>query len=299
MMLKDILMNVGVLIFLLGIAGVAREICHILYEYGHETKSRKALHVADTAAGIAAYCCLSNLGLVFSYLCVSLDAPLIDPYLIRLDAMLGFDWERLYRWVHSHQDAQTVLALAYDSLLWQSAVIPLFLGLFGYREYLAKYLFCMMLATFLAIFVSTPFPAEGAFVHFNINDPGTASNTSYFGLLRSGAMRLFDLGQVQGLIAMPSLHTAYAIIFIYALRHIAFLFPFSALLNLVMVASTPTQGGHYLVDVIAGVLLAAIVIGVAERLKLFEPLRHVKLGRDDGEAPRPLVAAGSASCAEP
>ena len=294
-LMRDVLVNGGALIFILGLAGMAREVGYILYEYGHEAKSRKALYISDAAGAIAAYSCFSSIGIIFSYLCVTLNFPLIDSYLIRFDSMLGFDWVRLYKWVHSHHDVKVVLAFAYSTILWQSAAIPVALGLLGRREDLAKYVFCIILSTFLAIFISTPFPAKGAFIHFNISDPRTSSTTSYFAPLRSEVMRILEFEKMQELIAMPSLHTAYAVIFIYAIRSIAVLYLPSAVLNVVMVASTPTEGGHYLADVIGGLLVAFIAILIAERVRLFDHLRQVKLSREEET---PARTPGNASCVQ-
>ncbi|MBB5428395.1 membrane-associated phospholipid phosphatase [Paraburkholderia sp. JPY158] len=40
---------------------------------------------------------------------------------------------------------------------------------------------------------------------------------------------------------------------------------FAVPLNLTMILSTPTQGGHYLADVFAGLLLSALLIAALER----------------------------------
>jgi membrane-associated phospholipid phosphatase len=42
--------------------------------------------------------------------------------------------------------------------------------------------------------------------------------------------------------------------------------PIAILANVAMIAATPTVGGHYFVDIIAGVALAAASIAVAGRI---------------------------------
>lgn len=61
---------------------------------------------------------------------------------------------------------------------------------------------------------------------------------------------------------MPSFHTALAVFFIYAIRRIQWLLPSSILVNLTMIISTPTQGAHYLADVLGGLVLALVTIAV-------------------------------------
>ena len=68
------------------------------------------------------------------------------------------------------------------------------------------------------------------------------------------------MAHTQGLVSMPSFHTALAVLFTYSLRRIGWLFSIAVPLNVVMILSTPTQGGHYLADVVAGLLLSALTI---------------------------------------
>lgn len=69
---------------------------------------------------------------------------------------------------------------------------------------------------------------------------------------------------------MPSMHTAMAILFAYALRRVPVVAYVAAILNAVMIASTPTHGGHYLIDVVAGVLLAVTTIMLVKRLRIHD-----------------------------
>jgi membrane-associated phospholipid phosphatase len=50
----------------------------------------------------------------------------------------------------------------------------------------------------------------------------------------------------------------------YSLRHFSILLPFGIVLNMTMILATPTQGGHYLVDVLAGLILAFLSIKIFE-----------------------------------
>lgn len=72
------------------------------------------------------------------------------------------------------------------------------------------------------------------------------------------ALRLDDL---YGLITFPSFHVAAAVLIAYAARGtpLAFL---ALVLNLVMAVSALSEGGHYLVDVLAGAAVAGLAIGV-------------------------------------
>ena len=67
---------------------------------------------------------------------------------------------------------------------------------------------------------------------------------------------------MEGIVRFPSFHTALAVIFTYAHRGIRWSFPPVAALNGVMLRSIPSEGGHYLVDMIAGGAVALVAIGL-------------------------------------
>jgi membrane-associated phospholipid phosphatase len=71
---------------------------------------------------------------------------------------------------------------------------------------------------------------------------------------------MVDISNVQGLVSMPSFHTALAVLFTYWLRKLRPLFYIAIPLNVIMILSTPTEGGHYLADVIAGLFLSVLTI---------------------------------------
>jgi len=86
----------------------------------------------------------------------------------------------------------------------------------------------------------------------------------------SKIMRLLHYGpgyitpvHLRGLIAFPSYHGVLAILLIWYARHVSWLrWPFLAL-NTVVLISTPEQGGHHLVDVLAAFPVAALAIFLA------------------------------------
>jgi membrane-associated phospholipid phosphatase len=61
---------------------------------------------------------------------------------------------------------------------------------------------------------------------------------------------------MEGLISFPSFHTANAILFIWALWPLRLLRPVILVVNVLLIASTPLAGAHYLVDLIGGAVVA-------------------------------------------
>ncbi|MGI4859193.1 MAG: phosphatase PAP2 family protein, partial [Janthinobacterium lividum] len=142
----------------------------------------------------------------------------------------------------------------------------------------------MLSGAFVMVF-SAALPAESAFVYFGIIDPGTASTVSDFKILRDGTLRVFDISRMQGIVSIPSFHTMLAVFFIYTLRNVRLLFAIALPLNLVLIASTPPQGGHYLADVVCGLLGSALAIWMLRYVTARYGSRHA------ATASAPLVSA--------
>ncbi|WP_158902647.1 phosphatase PAP2 family protein [Burkholderia sp. L27(2015)] len=203
---------------------------------------------------------LQNLG-------VSLARPLIDHELIALDAALGFHWPDLLAWQMRHHVSSVVLATIYLSYVPQVALTIVALVIAGRADDLADFMLLFMAIAIATILISAPFPASDPLIHFGLLGPHEDTPWSQFYALREGSMSIFDLDKRQGLISMPSLHAAHAVLFAYAVRHIRWLFPVSIVWNVAMAYSAIPFGAHYLVDIIAGVVLAAASIAIARYLK--------------------------------
>jgi len=69
-----------------------------------------------------------------------------------------------------------------------------------------------------------------------------------------------------GIITFPSFHTALGVIFIFALWPIPVLRWFGIVINLLMMASIPIDGGHYFIDMVAGTVIAVASIVAARTI---------------------------------
>jgi hypothetical protein len=201
-----------------------------------------------------------------SYLMVSTNARLVDATLAAWDHALGFDWLRLAAWLQSRPDLETPLHFAYASGLPQIVFVVLFLGFSGRAAQLDTFMRLFILATLATVLLSGPFPAAGSAKYFAAGTPMTdiVASMSHFEPLRDGRMRDIPLGLTQGLISFPSLHTVLAVLLVHAMRGTVLLPAFVAL-DTAMIVATPVDGGHYLVDVLAGALLAGVLIVLERR----------------------------------
>jgi membrane-associated phospholipid phosphatase len=224
---------------------------------------RKNPRISKTIGGAAALLLFSAAGTVLSYLVVATNAPLVDDTFATWDRVLGFNWLAFSTWLHDRPWLMTSLDVAYGSGLPQLIVVVVFLGISGRHARLEEFLRLYFVAALVVIAISGPFPAEGPWKYYSVDAAKfDLASQSHFELLRQGLMSGIPLGRAtQGLVSMPSLHAATAILLMYAMRRTA-LFSVFVLLNAAMLVSTPVSGSHYLVDVIAGAALAGGLIAM-------------------------------------
>lgn len=204
----------------------------------------------------------------FSYLLVSTDAPLIDNTLAAWDHLLGFDWPKVYLWTKQRPHLDHALALAYSSVLPQIATVVVYLSFTGRREQLAEFNAAFILSFLMTSAVSVYFPAAGPAKFYQGIVHADVSLLSHFEPLRDGTLRVYDVKTAQGLVSIPSFHTVMAILLTYAMRRTR-IFPVFLALNIAVIASTPTQGEHYLVDLIAGAITVVTAIGLLKKRGIF------------------------------
>ncbi|ABE44452.1 hypothetical protein Bpro_2536 [Polaromonas sp. JS666] len=228
------------------------------------SRYRRDLRIHTTVRVAALLIVFQAAGATLSYLVISTNAALIDAPLAAWDRALGFDWLALQSWLQSHPTAQATLRFAYQSGLIQLVFVILFLGFTARAERLDQFMRLFIVATLLTIILSGPFPAAGAWKYYALPGPFNLSSLSHFELLRDGHLRDIPLGNMQGLISIPSLHSAMAVLLVHSMRGTRLL-PAFVVLNAAMLASTPIDGSHYFVDVLAGVVLAIGLIELDRR----------------------------------
>ena len=220
----------------------------------------RLVDLAQTAAQLMAF--FAAIGTA-SYLVTASALPLVDDALAAADRVTGFDWLHWFIWVHERRIVALVLKLAYVSATPQLALIPIYLALSGQAERNSRLIWELMLSLALIVPLSALFPAASAWVHYAVTDLIPAVHMPDFTALRSGTMREIDLSRMEGLITFPSFHTTLAVLFVAALRKHRLALVIGGVVNGLMLLSIPSEGGHYLVDVIAGALIAAVAIRAA------------------------------------
>jgi membrane-associated phospholipid phosphatase len=118
--------------------------------------------------------------------------------------------------------------------------------------------------------IATIVPAEGAHLYFHPSHEQFSNFTNHSGMwhyhllvkLRTTHVLYFDPFHLQGMVTFPSFHAAAAVLTAYAVRGVQFIRIPVLAFSLLMIVSAVPEGGHYLVDVIAGVLIAVACIVV-------------------------------------
>jgi membrane-associated phospholipid phosphatase len=225
---------------------------------------RQEPRVSQTVGVMTLLLIFSNAAAVLSYLVVSTNASLIDSTLSAWDRAIGFDWRSLYLWMQNHSLLRSVFHYAYDSLLPQLVFLVLFLGFTARFEKLRAFIEIFIVSSLATIFISGLVPAAGPWKVGAVGSQVDTQLVSNFEPLRDGTLRTIDLLNMQGLISIPSFHTVLAVLIAYTMWRtpVAYLF---LVLNAATIISTPTAGGHYLVDILAGAVLVvtAIVLSVS------------------------------------
>ena len=256
---------------------------------------RRSAQLADMALWGALVAAFSVTAAVFTYLTATLPFPLTDSELVRIDAGLGFSWPAWFQFVSSHPLLKGLFFVLYTSLLPECAASVLYFAHRGRTDRIAEFLLGALISILITATISGIFPALGAFAHFGVSGPAWASLPSHLLALREGTAASFAVNEFQGIITLPSYHTVLAILIIYVYRGCGRLFTLALAFNGLMLLSLPSEGGHYVIDVIAGIAVVAVTIAIisaAERTRWWRqlsgtnPMAHRAIaGKGAGETP--------------
>jgi membrane-associated phospholipid phosphatase len=227
---------------------------------------------------------LPSVIMTYCYLGTAAALPLRDAELAAIDRALGFDWPGVVAYVNSSSLLSWLLPAAYCTTPYMLTSALLWLCMSGQGARLAEFL-ALSCITFIGIAIGMMiWPAEGAYAYFNpplwIHDNiGAGAGMWHHDLLmavRSGADKIvdFDTPNANCLVTFPSGHTILAIIVTYAVRDRRWTLIPAAIINMTMLVSTVPNGGHYVIDVIAGAAVAGASIFIV-RLPL--GIRHYRL----------------------
>lgn len=216
----------------------------------------RSARIAGMANGVLLWMVFSLLAAIMTYAAAALGGPLYDPGLAAADAAFGFDWTHWYDFIAGHPVLQFALILAYSSLLPQILLSVFWFSLLGWEHRNAELVTNAALAVLLTTIVFHLYPALGPGIGVPFLREAYIDELVK---LRGGALSVINVMHLKGVVAFPSYHAVLAILFTYAHRRSRLLIPVAAV-NGLMLMAIPSEGGHYLIDVLAGVAVAALTI---------------------------------------
>jgi hypothetical protein len=226
--------------------------------------------ILSSTAHIIAF---AAVGAPLSYVAATAGFPLQDAALEAVDRHLGVDWAQLMTFVSLHPGLQLVLSFAYSSFALQTLTTVLALGLAGQLTRLSSFITAFVATTLIIIAISAVCPAAGPWLFLEIHPasangflPLSSSSWPVFLGLRDGSLHTVYGIRSEGIITFPSLHAALGVLFPAALWRVKGVRWFALGLNILLVIATPAYGSHYVIDVIAGILIAALCWAAAARL---------------------------------
>jgi PAP2 superfamily len=237
--------------------------------------------ISNLFAGTFQTVVLALTSLLYSYVAMRMNFPLVDGLFDSIDKSLGFDWFAYKNFVISSYWIKFASLVCYGALEIQVVVACLVCMVFlKFREY-QIFLIAFAASSMTVCIVAAFLPAYATYYFYDVVDEmahhfSIKSGYGHIGLLdqiRSGAP-FNPSDNMFGLIAFPSFHACGATLFIWLFWQVPFLRWLLVPLNIGMIAATPIVGGHYLVDVIGGVVLGIVVIAITRHVVLKKVQPH-------------------------
>ncbi|UIN38430.1 phosphatase PAP2 family protein [Methylobacterium oryzae] len=197
--------------------------------------------------------------------------PLVDGAVRAFDLSLGFNHVTWMVWLNQHPSITAAFRFIYNSMIPQAVLIISLCLATGRIRHLDRYLCAFALAIILTSAISILMPTHGIVADLDPTLrttpawPFAATDVATYDALRSGTLR--DLIGVPklGIVSFPSFHAASAVLAAWAFwtwpptRYPA------AALNVIVSIATVGCGGHYIADVLVGILVAVCSIILAVR----------------------------------
>jgi membrane-associated phospholipid phosphatase len=206
---------------------------------------------------------------VLNQIVMLLPWPLMDSHLAAADRAMGFDWLAYAKLLTSTPASITAFTYFYNLIhlvVLGTSLLHLLRG--DYRR-TQELIAITMTSAAICVVIGAFFPAIGAMA--TLADSELASRLSpHVGRvfvqplleLRSLTAQVWDIQKLQGLTSVPSYHTALGVFCVYSCWRIRYAREAMIVYATGMILSTPVLGGHYFIDVVAGLGFALGMIAV-------------------------------------
>lgn len=228
-----------------------------------ETLRRPLALAAGTLFMLTAFLAIRLL----NHLSMSLSMPMADDVLAHYDSLIGANWYGYATWLGRHPAVLPIVRFPYSTTTTCAYLVFLALALSGRLERAVEFGSLLFLAALFTVSVAAFFPAEAAMVHhmdpvlrvmFH-GDAGVYHLEALRALRSSEPIRLTILS-LPGLATFPSFHTIAGLLVVYACRDGWRTLALATVWTGLMLLATPVYGGHYFIDILAGGIVAALLL---------------------------------------
>ena len=256
----------GPLLFMCGLCGGIS--LYVWRARKHADTPENALEWPLTLAAGSAFMLTAFLAIrLLNHLTMSLRMPMADDTLQHFDGLLGADWYGYATWLGNHPALQPIIRFPYSTTTASAYFVFLALALSGRLERAVEFGSLLFLAAFFTVIVAGFFPAEAAMVrHMDkallamFHGDAGVYHLDALRALRGPAPVRLDILSLPGLATFPSFHTIAGVLIVHACRGVWYALAPATLWTALMLLATPVYGGHYFVDILAGFVVAAVVI---------------------------------------
>jgi hypothetical protein len=210
---------------------------------------------------------------MFGYLLVPYVGERIDPWLIRVDRMLAFDWPAFVEWMSHHPNTTRALGPVYNSSFPQLILVILYLGFRGQSDALHRFLLTGVIGVLGTIGFWAVLPSSGPSAYLDLPD-GVLERVrlvvepaygAELNRLMTEGLVIIPPPQPLGLVGFPSFHTVMALMVLWFFPRASLLFWPIAALNVAMLPAILLHGGHHLVDLLGGIVMFFIALRYATK----------------------------------
>lgn len=231
----------------------------------------RAATALEACTLFAAICMTAS---VMTFFAGTSHRALFDAALARADRALlpGLDWPAAMRAFSTFGLPVRLANTVYASIRWQPMILLVTLAMMGDDRRVWQFLLSWITTLCIVVVLFALYPVLGAYTHFGIaaaDVPAMRDATPWnqpilIEGLRDGTLRRIGVGTLDGIVDYPSFHAGAAVLLAYGFWSIRLLrWPFAVLNGLMIVSAVPI-GGHYVVDLVAGVIAAMAGLGAAQ-----------------------------------